>query len=228
MVSAADPTTDLNILSELCPVNGHEHTARRGVASAVCQQNRGEAVAISPIFRCVIVASVLLSSIPRQVRAQSQAEEYRVKAAFLFHLAQLVDWPPGTFASDSSPLNVCSIGDDPFHGDLENVLDGKPIGSRLIRVRHMTQLHDLHSCHVLFIGAGEDKRLPAILAELANAPVMTVGETEGFIEQGEMFRFTIEESKVRFEINLGAAEKAGLKISSRLLLLAKRVVRKPG
>jgi hypothetical protein len=197
------------------------------LVDAICQRNRGKAVATSRIFLYAIVALVLFS-IPWQVRAQSQAEEYRVKAAFLFHFAQLVDWPPGTFGSESSPLNMCSIGDDPFHGDLENILDGKTIGPRSIRVRHVTQLHDLHSCQMLFIANSEDKRFPAILAELANAPVMTVGETEGFIGQGGMFRFTIEESKVRFEINLGAAEKAGLKISSRLLVLAKRVVGKVG
>ena len=148
-----------------------------------------------------------------------------MKAAFLFHFAQLVEWPSGAFGGDSSALNVCSIGDDPFHGDLENILDGKPIGSRSIRVRHLTQPRDLHGCQMVFIGTSEDKRVPAILAELGNAPVMTVGETDSFIEQGGMFLFTIEESKVRFEINLGAAEKARLKVSSRLLLLAKRVVK---
>ncbi len=158
--------------------------------------------------------------------AQSQTEEYHVKAALLFHFAQLVDWPASAFASESSAINLCTLGQDPFNGDLEATLDGKSIDARPLRVQHVKELHDLVGCQIVFVGSAESKRVPSVFAELGKAPVMTVGESEGFLEQGGMIRLDVEEGKIRFAINLDASEQAGLKISSRLLLLAKTVVGK--
>ena len=154
--------------------------------------------------------------------AQSRSEEYHVKAGFLFHFAQLVDWPPE--ASVGPSFNLCTVGDDPFHGDLENTLESKPIGNRSIRVLHLRQPAEPSSdCRILFISTSEEQHLTAIFAQLGNAPVMTVGETDDFIDKGGMIRFCLEDNRVRFEISLKAAERAKLKFSSRLLLLAKNV-----
>lgn len=179
-------------------------------------------------FKVGVAISILMpfGLAPRVAKAQSQTEEYRVKAALLFHFAQLVDWPPSAFASDSSAINLCTIGQDPFNGELETTLEGKSIGARPIRVLHFKEPQDLVSCHLLFVGASESKRLPFVLAEIGRAPVMTVGESDGFLEQGGMIRLDLEEGKIRFAINLDASELAGLKISSRMLLLAKTVAGK--
>jgi len=176
-----------------------------------------------PIVSCAI--SMLIPFAPL-TRAQSQTEEYRVKAALLFHFAQLVDWPPSAFASDTSAITLCTIGQDPFNGELETTLDGKSIGSRPVRISHLKDLHDAAGCHMLFVGSNETKRVPSVLMELGKAPVMTVGESDGFLEQGGMIRLDVEEGKIRFAINLDASEQAGLKVSSRMLLLAKTVVGK--
>jgi hypothetical protein len=154
--------------------------------------------------------------------AQTTGEEYRVKAAFIFHFAQLVDWPTGTDAADS--LLVCTMGEDPFQGGLESTISGKPIGNRVIHIRHLTRANDMQACHILFIGKAENKRIPMLLAALHNAPVLTVGETPGFLGSGGMIGFVLDQNNVRFEINLDAAESANLKIGSRLLLLAQTVV----
>jgi hypothetical protein len=163
----------------------------------------------------------MLLIIPQPARAQAQADEYRVKAAFIFHFVQLVDWPAdargGTF-------NVCALGEDPFHGELDSALEGKSIGPRTMKVHHITQTEQALDCQVVFVGKNENKRIPALLAELEKTPVMTIGETDDFVRRGGIIGFCFEEDKVRFEINLAAAERARLKISSRLLLLAKNVV----
>lgn len=156
--------------------------------------------------------------------AQSKADEYRVKAAFLFHFTQLVDWPPDALGDEKAPLTLCTVGEDPFKGDLDGMVEGKRIGVRTFRVQHFKETQDIRSCQVIFIGAGERSHVPALLAELQDARVLTVGETDGFVKQGGMIGFFLENNKVRFEINLEAAERAKLKISSRLLLLAKNVV----
>jgi hypothetical protein len=158
------------------------------------------------------------------LRAQTQpsSEEYHVKAGFLFHFGEMATWPAAS--PNRQAFNLCTLGDDPFRGELESSVEGKPIGSLPIRVRHFKQAKDTHACQMLFISAGEDPRLPGIFADLGNAPVMTVGESDDFLTAGGMVRFCIESNRVRFEINLRAADHAGLKFSSQLLLLARTVL----
>jgi hypothetical protein len=103
-------------------------------------------------------------------------------------------------------------------------LSGKAIGARSLRVLHFKQPQDIRGCQVLFIGAEEKKFLPAILAGVKGNSVLTVGESEHFVQDGGMIGFLLEENKIRFEINLEAAEHAKLKVSSRLLALAKTVI----
>jgi hypothetical protein len=166
---------------------------------------------------------MVLATVARAAQAQSQTEEYRVKAALLFHFAQLVDWPPSAFANDTSSITVCTIGQDPFDGELEMTLSGKSVGMRPVRILHLKEPRDAAGCQMLFVGSNENKRVPSVLAEVGKAPVMTVGESYGFLEQGGMVRLDLEDGKVRFAINLDASEQAGLKISSNMLLLAKTV-----
>ena len=153
-------------------------------------------------------------------RAQSKADEYRIKAAFLFHFAQLVDWPQAALGDEKNPLTLCTFGDDPFHGDLETTVQGKSIGTHPLQVRHAKQVEQIAGCHVLFIGSAERARASQLITVLNNDAVLTVGETDDFIKQGGIIGFRVEKDKVRFEINVEAADRAKLKISSRLLLLA--------
>ena len=156
--------------------------------------------------------------------AQTDADEYRVKAAFLFHFAQLVDWPEQVAVDDGDSLLICTFGDDPFHGALETTMDGKTIGHRVIRILHIQRSDQLSDCRVLFLGHAQAKRMAALLVNLGNAPVLTVGEDPGFLAAGGMICFLLQQNKVRFDINLLAAENARLKIGSRLLVLAQNVV----
>jgi hypothetical protein len=179
-------------------------------------------------FAFAALAALLSTAGARWVSAQSSpSSEYQVKAAFLFHFAQFVDWPPEAFKDATSPLTYCTVGEDPFHGALEASLNGKTIGTRPFRVQHLRQAEEVRGCQVLFIETPEKKSLPAALASLRGNPVLTVGESEHFTQEGGMIGFFLEGNKVRFEINLTAAEQAKLKISARLLALAKTVIGGP-
>jgi hypothetical protein len=125
--------------------------------------------------------------------------------------------------ADNSLL-LCTVGDDPFQGALESTVAGKAIGDRILRIRHLKQGEDMQACHVLFLGRAQSKRIPTLLANLHNAPILTVGETPGFLGAGGMICFVLEGNNVRFGINLDAAASAKLKIGSRLLILAQTVV----
>jgi hypothetical protein len=163
-------------------------------------------------------------TVPVCAQAQSTVEEYRVKAAFLFHFTQLVEWPTLALDHDSNTLFLCTYGEDPFGGVLETSVEGKQVGSRRLRVRHFKNLKDVRQCQVLFVGSDEHEWTPTLLAQLGDAPVVTVGESDDFLDRGGVIRFCLENRKVRFEVNLDAATRARLKISSRLLMLAKNVI----
>jgi len=177
-------------------------------------------------IRCLSLlafVSLLLAGAGKGTRAQTAAEEYRVKAAFIFHFAQLVDWPPEKTAAGDS-LVLCTLGEDPFHGALEGMVGGKVVGNRILRIRHLEEPQDMQACQIVFLGRAQSKRIPMLVSNLHNAPVLTVGETAGFLDAGGMIDFLLEDKKLRFEVNLAAAESADLKIGSRLLVLAQRVV----
>jgi hypothetical protein len=168
--------------------------------------------------------SLLIAVAAKTTRAQT-AEEYRVKASFIFHFAQLVDWPPEKTAQTDTSLVLCTLGEDPFQGALEGMVAGKVIGNRILRVRHLGEPQEMQACQIIFLGRAQSKRIPTLVATLHHAPILTVGETAGFLDAGGMIDFLLEDKQIRFEVNLDAAESADLKIRSRLLVLAQRVVR---
>lgn len=160
-------------------------------------------------------------------QAQAVAPEYDVKAAFLFNFTKFVEWPQAAFADEHSPLKLCVLGENPFGKALLKGLTEEEVGGRKLIFLRLESTNNLETCHVLYVSRSERERLPQILASLHNAPVLTVGDTPAFLDQGGMINFILEGSKVRFDVNLEAAEPAGLKISSRLLALAKHVKGRP-
>lgn len=171
---------------------------------------------------CIVL---LISGVPRSACAQSTADEYRVKAAFLYHFAQLSDWPAGALNPGDTSLKLCIFDDEPRRQELESTIEGKTIGAWVLHVRLMSQSQEVEGCNILFLSRDEARRQTAILASLRGMPVLTVGETSNFLSDGGMIRFHLDEDRIRFDINLEAAESSHLKISSRLLLLATSVTR---
>jgi YfiR/HmsC-like len=151
------------------------------------------------------------------------SSEYTVKAAFLFHFSQFVEWPASTVPSPNSPLTYCTIGDDPFLGELDEALKGKTVGNHALAVQHLTARDQVDGCQILFIRASEKKRFSEVSAKAERYSILTVGESEHFTRDGGMIGFFLEDNKVRFDINLEATKRAKLKVSSRLLLLARNV-----
>ncbi len=176
------------------------------------------------IFRLLCIV-LLVSGVAQAGRAQSTTDEYEVKAAFLFHFAQLVDWPTSAQNAEDPSLEFCIFSDEPRRQELQSTIEGKTIGARLFHVRLISQPQEIAGCNVLFLSRDEAHRQTAILKSLRGMPVLTVGETTNFLSEGGIIRFHLEEGKIRFDINLEAGESSHLKISSRLLLLATSVTR---
>jgi len=154
-----------------------------------------------------------------------QVDEYQVKAFFLYNFARYVEWPAQTFNSPADPIVICILGQNPFGGALEQAVHGKAVEGRTVVVHQISDIHPQCNCHILFVGANERKRFRSAVADIRGSGVLTVGENEGFANDGGVINFKVEGGKVRFEINVEAAGQEQLRISSKLLSLA-RIVKK--
>jgi YfiR/HmsC-like len=152
--------------------------------------------------------------------AQEQPSEYEVKAAFLFNFAKFIDWPPEVFADTNSPIVVGVLGKNVFGNNLEKTIRDRKVNNRGFQFRNYTSITEVTNCQILFISPSEKADFPKIVGALHNASVLTVSETDGFIQAGGMINFMIQDNKIRFQISDEAAKKGRLKISSKLLSLA--------
>jgi len=159
------------------------------------------------------------------VGARGQIDEYQLKARFLCNFARYVEWPSESFKTPNDPIVICILGSDPFGGALDQALNGKEVEGRPFLVRPLSSIPpDLH-CHILFVPSSERKRFRSIAGSLEGSAILTIGEIQGFPTDGGVINFRLEDGRVRFEINLDAAGRKHLRISSRLLGLAQAVMK---
>jgi hypothetical protein len=169
------------------------------------------------LFRLVLCFVVVAA-------AAESASEYQVKAAFLFNFAKFVEWPSDAFLNTDAPLEICVLGQDPFGRDFEQVIIEKTVNGHRLEIAHPEGVPQARACQILFIVASEKQKVRDILQGLAGASVLTVGDAPGFAKMGGVINFVLDENRVRFEINVKAAERAHLKLSARLLTVAKLIV----
>lgn len=148
------------------------------------------------------------------------SREYQLKAAFLYNFAQFVEWPDDTFDDSQAPIVIQVVGHSPFGGALDHAVRGKLVNGRRIEVRYYAEAAAVKPGHIVFLCASERNNIEQVLKK-AGAAALTVGDYDRFTQDGGMFRFFGESNKVRFEVNLEAAKRSRLKISSKLLKLAK-------
>lgn len=173
------------------------------------------------LFCAPAVLGLLLSN--ASAAATNPSVEYQVEAAFLLNFVRFIEWPSTAFADSDSPIAICVLGDDPFGSSLDQTAEGQTVNGRTVVVHRIVAIPPPRSCQVVFVRLPEQE-VPRILAGLGPG-VLTVSEGESFIPDGGMIDFVVENRRVRFDINLSAAGKAGLKMSARLLTVARSVAR---
>jgi hypothetical protein len=168
----------------------------------------------------VISASVLggLSS----TRA-TLLEEYEVKAAFIYNFSKFIEWPTQALPKEGEPFVIGLLGRNPFHDHLKN-LQKECVQGHSIAVRSYETIEEVKGCHILFISQSEEKRINAIVKTLSGTQILTVSDMDGFLKNGGMICFRMNDQKVQFTINRSAMLSAGLKPSSELLKLAKELI----
>jgi hypothetical protein len=162
-----------------------------------------------------IVAALLLCTAPIQAET---TPETRLKAAILSKFPQFIEWPQ-TALDGRTTIDICVAPPDPFGSDLQDLLSGEQLNGRALAMRRLNNASEVGTCHVLFVPARATARR-SILAAAARLPVLTVSDDPGFLESGGIVCLRVVDGRVRFEIDDGAARRAGLRISSQLLRLA--------
>ena len=158
--------------------------------------------------------------------AQTHPTEFQVKAAYVYNFGKFVKWPAEA-APPASPFEICVLGKDSFATVLDTTVSGESIDRRNIAVKRISNPQEAVECNILFIGSSEEGRLKAIVAATQHLNVLTVSDIPHFAERGGVIGFVTQEEKIRFEVNLAAAEQSHLALSSELLKVASRVIAKP-
>ncbi|HJU84720.1 MAG TPA: YfiR family protein [Holophagaceae bacterium] len=173
------------------------------------------------LFRAALGALALILG-SRSASAQG-ASEYQVKGAYLFKFGDYVEWPPGALPPSGGPFTIGILGQDPFGHGLDGIVQGRTVQGRRVVLRRLYRVEQAEGVQVLFIGPGQADRGAQILAALRGKSILTVADDgQG---PGSILTFVLQDNKVRFAIDAGAAERAGLKLSSKLLSLALAVKR---
>ena len=167
-----------------------------------------------------LLATALLGGSWAQAQSPA-ASEYDVKAAFLFNIAKYVEWPAQSLAPGGT-IVIGILGDDPFGGGIDRLVQGRRVNDHPIAVRRGARLSDLKEAHILFIGASERDRAPQICSAAEAAHILTVGDTPQ-TEPFAAINFGVEQGRIVFTANLDAARRSSARISSKLLHLAKSV-----
>jgi hypothetical protein len=177
------------------------------------------------VARTSAIAAALLCLLGRGAYAQeARPGEYEVKAIYLYNFGKFVQYPAG---GGVESFRICVLGRDPFGATLDRTLADDTIEGKPMQAKRIDKIEDAGDCRILFISSSEDSQLKRILAALQSKPVLTVSEIPEFCDRGGMVQFVVQEKKVRFAVNLIAAEKAGLALSSQLLKIATEVRKSP-
>ncbi len=181
---------------------------------------------IRPVLYYSVLAfiSVLLSASASPAQ-ESRPTESQVEAAYLYNFGKFITFPPNR-AGKFDPFSICILGKDPFREALDATVRGESINGKKITVQRLVNMQHAETCSILFVSSSEESHLPAIVAPAKTLSLLTVSDMKGFAERGGIIQLVRQQDRIRFEVNLAAAQESHLTLSSELLKVAVRVVQK--
>jgi len=188
-------------------------TAWPGVSSA------GRSIAAIAIFAICALAAF--------ASAQNRMPEYDVKAAYLFNFGKFVRFTPPDANGERQNFDICIVGEDPLGVTLDDLTQNEQLDGKPVRVLRLKTAAEARQCAIAYISASEGSRVKNDLDALRGQPVLTVSDSDKFIQNGGMIQFVTQQNHVRFAVNLDAVRSARLGLSSELLRVAISVTGKP-
>jgi hypothetical protein len=184
-----------------------------------------------PVRRTILAGllAICLHTVPcASAQDRPHPTEYQLKAQYLTDFGRFVKkWGNRPMPGSDESFDICVLGQDPFGQSLDTAVRGENIGGAPLVARRIGQPVDAAGCRILFVGNSESSQLPAIVNTIGTAAVLTVSDIPDFVRQGGIIEFIRDGNRVKFEINLAAAQRAGLSLSSDLLKVARVVRRTP-
>jgi hypothetical protein len=177
-----------------------------------------ELLRIRKLAGCAAAFALLAS--PAGGAARLDPTEYGLKSVFLYQFCRFMEWPGSAFSSPNDPLVIGVVGEDPFGELLREAVEGETYHGRPIRIEHYRSPRDIRKCHLLFVSRSNVDQMSEILAQVAGKSVVTVGETDGFLDRGGMIALTADRNRVRLRVNASSLRAANVDVSSKLLRVA--------
>ena len=174
------------------------------------------------VFLCALLVMAMgrMGGTSASLAEEAMTSEYQVKAAFLINFPKYVEWPAEAFAGTNSPVVLGVLGETKVTEEIQKVIGGRTVNGRKIVLKRLASGEESGICHVLFVSAAEQQHSPNLLTQLKDISVLTVGESDDFLERGGIINLARRDQKIALEVNLTAAGSARIKISSKLLNVA--------
>lgn len=195
----------------------------RGLLAAVPLRG-GRTAFLTHFPRGLFLAFLLLCPPAAAAEDAGSVTESRVKAAYLYRFCEYVEWPETAFSGPASPLVIGILGNGRIVADLERTVAGRRVEGRSIEVRRLRTGDSIEGVHVLFIPRSQSRDLAAVLAEARTQSTLTITEWQDAGPAGGIINFIVIDDRVRFDIALEPARRSNLRISSRLLNVARNVI----
>jgi hypothetical protein len=174
---------------------------------------------------CALAMAALCAGSPEQEQpATGTVSNSVVKAVYLLNFARFTEWP---IIAAKGPLTLCVLGDPDLAASLDGLIGDRPINGRDVSVARIETFRIVRSCHLLYVASDDPARVAGALEAVASLSVFTVGDGEPFARAGGVAALFTEEGRTRFGINPDALGRAGLRVSSKMLGLARLIKEEP-
>jgi hypothetical protein len=185
----------------------------------------GKLLAMGIVFLYLLlvcnVGQARLEAQEQESETTAASREYQIKAAYLYQFGRYIQWPDSAFANAEAPFVIGVLENDPIALDLDQIVQTKKIGDRGIDIRKFSPTSNFEGCQTLFFSSAVSPEVQTeIIRRLSGRNILLVGETDEFIKSGGVIKFVIEDYKIRLLIDRKAAERQGLRVSSKLLQIA--------
>jgi hypothetical protein len=186
----------------------------------------GRKALVAKRWAAMMIGLAMLGVCVTVSKGADASKEHELKAAFLYNFTKFVEWPTNRFPSANAPFVMAVAGNSSCTAELEKIAKERKVNGRTLVIKTITTAEAVQEAHVLFIPASEDKSVKEWLSAAQRFGVLSIGESEVFGRQGGVINFVLEGEKIRFDLNIGQAETAELKVSAQLQKLARNIRKK--
>jgi hypothetical protein len=178
-------------------------------------------------FGAFLALSCLVSAGQTALQSSPQLSQGQIRAAFIFNFSKFAEWPMQAYVDAGSPMTVCFVGAEDVRTAFQSLSAGKAVTGRFVEERAIKSAGELHNCQVVYIDSSNGPLVIEAVKFVRQTPALSIGTSDDFLARGGIIRLLVENNRMRFDVNVGAAGRAKIHLSSKLLALARSVVALP-